>query len=510
MSKQSEERWFKVDLHIHTPASADYGEDDVSLLDVLREAENRSLDVIGLVDHNSVRGYEQLRLEMSRLTVLREAGQLSSEEEVIRAEFGRLLERILLLPGFELTTKEDLHLLALFHPETPAERLNALLLNLGIPMDRLREGLPGMRAEADVAAACALISQAGGMVIAAHIDAPHGLDTMKGEGILPRGLVALEVDSPPEKAPTGPLPFVWFSNAHCLRGRQQGGRLWGVGERYSEVFLEACSFEALRDLLTGGEHERVRFPERERLWAHVEHLRQEGPERFILCGADDDPMLLYRDVAALANAGGGVLLIGVTGEDVVGVEDPEKWSAALLRSARERIDPAPHLNLELQHHGGKEIIRAEVIVEAGPPYVSHEGIVYVREGDETRPATRQELVGLVSGDAGPGPVTSEGFDLPQAGVAIVGARLRDGIWFYDVRDLRVTPGVTRQRAKGLWAYAIERHEALRQGRADLCKALGKAASGGPTTAGNEGCSTSYTGTPAVAWTTSSTGYLNGA
>jgi hypothetical protein len=471
MSEPNQERWLKIDLHIHSPAS-DCGKEGVCLLSILRRAVEKSLDVIGLVDHNSVRGYEQLRLEMSRLAVLKEAGRLSPEEEAVLAEYQQLLSRLLLLPGFELTAQEGVHLLALFPPETAAERLYALLLNLGIPMDRLREGSVDTHARADFQAACALISQAGGIVIAAHADAGRVLNPSAEAGG-PAGLLALEVNALPEELPAAPLPYVWFSNAHCLQGRPEGFHPWGVGDRYTEVLLEDPSFEGLRGLLARGERERVRFPERERLRAHLERLRRQGPERLILCGEEVEPALAYRDVAALANAGGGVLLCGLQGEEIVGVADPETWSATLSRAVREQVDPGPRLNLELLRYGGKEVIRVEVHAEIPPPYMTAEGVIYVRRDGETRPATRAELLDLVATTAPGGVAPTGGLDLPQAGVEIVGAYLRDGAWFYDVRDLRVTSGVTRQRAKGLWAYAIERQEALRQGRADISQARWK-------------------------------------
>ncbi len=468
MSEQNEERWLKVDLHIHSPA-AECGQERVLLLGLLRRAAEKALDVVGLVDHNSVRGYEQLRLEMSRLAVLRDAGRLSPEEEAVLAELGQLLGRLLLLPGFEVTAREGVRLLALFPPETAAERLYALLLNLGIPMDRLREGSVDTRAQADLPAACALLSQAGGIVIAAQADAARVLGPAAEAG-RPAGLLALEASALPEELPASPLPYVWFSDAHCRQGRPEGPPPWGIGDRYTEVRLDAPSFEGLRGLLAGGEHERVRFPEQERLRAHMERLHRLGPERLVYCPAEADPALAYRDVAALANAGGGVLFNGLNEQEISGVTDPENWSATLARAVREQVEPPPRLNLELLRYGGKEVIRVEVHAEAPPPYVTAEGVIYVRRGGETRPATRAELLDLVAAGAPGGAAPTGGLDLPQAGVEIVGAYLRDGSWFYDVRDLRVTSGVTRQRAKGLWAYAIERQEAMRQGRVDLAQA----------------------------------------
>jgi hypothetical protein len=178
-------------------------------------------------------------------------------------------------------------------------------------------------------------------------------------------------------------------------------------------------------------------------------------------------------VAALANSGGGILMIGLTEEAVAGVANPEAWSTTLTCSIRDQVDPLPRLNLELLRYGDKEVIRVEVHAESAPPYLTREGSVYLRRNGETRTTTRQELLELVVAGIPNGAAPAGGFDLPQAGVEIVGAYLRDGVWFYDVRDLRVTSGVTRQRAKGLWAYAIDRQETLRQGRADAAGVLWK-------------------------------------
>ena len=42
------EQWYKVDLHLHTPASADYQEENVKFLDILREAEVGAMSIKAL------------------------------------------------------------------------------------------------------------------------------------------------------------------------------------------------------------------------------------------------------------------------------------------------------------------------------------------------------------------------------------------------------------------------------------------------------------------------------
>ncbi|MGB9722939.1 MAG: RNA-binding domain-containing protein [Chloroflexia bacterium] len=454
--------WLRIDWHVHYPVGKEPEQEKVSLLNILRQAEEAGLDILGLVDHNAVRGYEQLRLELNRLKVLQEAGRLSPAEEALWQDYQRLGHRLLLLPGFEVATREGLFLLALFPPETPAEHLYALLLNLGIPIERLREGSLDLVSQADLPTACMLLLRAGGLVL---LDGPGWQQLGLNAEALPPGPLALEAGAS-EEAPAGPLPTVWSSAAFCSR-HPAANR---PGERYTEVLLERPSFQDLCDLLAGRKMDRIRPSERERLRAQVEQLSRQGPERVILY-AQADPETLYRDVAALANVGGGVLLLGLSEEAVTGVEDPERWSAAIVRSVREQIEPPPRLNLELVHYAGQEIIRVEVQPDIPPPYVTRDGVVYVREGRRTRPAGRRELLELLAAERGVSAVGA--LDLPQAGVEIVGAYLRDGTWFYDIRDMRITSGVTRQRARGLWAYAIERQEALRQGRADLSRVLWK-------------------------------------
>ncbi|HKG26257.1 MAG TPA: PHP domain-containing protein, partial [Thermomicrobiales bacterium] len=67
--------WRRIDLHLHTPASADYQQAEVSYLDILRKAEERGLHLIAFTDHNSVRGYADLWREIEDLELLEYLGR---------------------------------------------------------------------------------------------------------------------------------------------------------------------------------------------------------------------------------------------------------------------------------------------------------------------------------------------------------------------------------------------------------------------------------------------------
>ena len=139
-------RWYRMDLHIHTPASEDYVEKEISYLDVLKEAERRGLDIIAFTDHNTIAGYEALYDEIDFLERLEQRDRLQEHEREELADYRRLLEKITVLPGFEFTCRFGSHTLGVFPPGGQASipRLKAVLHQLGVPYEKMNLGSPGM------------------------------------------------------------------------------------------------------------------------------------------------------------------------------------------------------------------------------------------------------------------------------------------------------------------------------------------------------------------------------
>ena len=79
-------QWYRVDLHIHTPASADYQEPNVTYLDILRRTEMRGLDIIAFTDHNTVAGYAAMHDEIKTLELLVNRERATPEERRRLAE----------------------------------------------------------------------------------------------------------------------------------------------------------------------------------------------------------------------------------------------------------------------------------------------------------------------------------------------------------------------------------------------------------------------------------------
>src|SRR5215467_4904173 len=170
-------RWIRADFHIHTPASEDYAEPQITYLDILREAERHELEIIAFTDHNTVHGYEQMRREIDFLQTLEQAQRLTAEEQERLNEYQRLLAKITVLPGFEFTSHYGAHILGLFAPDRPVSLIEATLLQLGVPPDLLKHGACAIADTKHVTEAYEIIARAGGIVIAAHANGPNGVIT---------------------------------------------------------------------------------------------------------------------------------------------------------------------------------------------------------------------------------------------------------------------------------------------------------------------------------------------
>src|SRR5690606_14444365 len=167
--------WYRMDLHIHTPASADYQEPSVSYLDILHKAELRGLDIIAFTDHNTVAGYAAMMREIEQLDYLERLGRATPEESRLLAEYRRLLERILVLPGFEFTVTCGLHIPVIISPRTPRRQLDHLVPSLNVPADALHRRITEAGASPGVLTAYRGLNPAGGLCIAAHVTSSHGV-----------------------------------------------------------------------------------------------------------------------------------------------------------------------------------------------------------------------------------------------------------------------------------------------------------------------------------------------
>lgn len=153
-------KFLKADLHVHTPASKDWDEhntpefasSNIAPEQIVKAALDADLDIIAITDHNSVEWCER----------------------IIQAAKGT---KLTVLPGFELTARPGVHLLAIFPPEKPIEELNRLLIkvgikNFGVASEMTDEAVENNSSDYKVIRD---LREGGGLVIPAHIDLDSGI-----------------------------------------------------------------------------------------------------------------------------------------------------------------------------------------------------------------------------------------------------------------------------------------------------------------------------------------------
>ena len=514
-------QWYRMDLHLHTPASNDYEESGVSYLDILRQAEIRGLDIIAFTDHNTVRGYRAMREKIEKLTYLEELGRIQPGEQRTLTEYRRLLDKILVLPGFEFTATFGFHILGIFSPDVPVRQIEHILLSLNIPPSALDEGSSQVGASSDVLTAYRVINDAGGLVIAAHANSSHGV-AMRGFDFGGQTKIAytqdpnlhsLEVTDLERKGRRTTARFfdgtkpeyprrmrcIQGSDAHRIVVDARNPKHLGVGDRITEVQLPEPTFAALLKVFRSNDFARTRpYRVSHAPYDHVQQAREEGSSivQSFHEGMTRRGGRLYAviaDVCALANTNGGTVYVGASAkpkEKPVGVQNVKESIETLHEELEAKITPPLELDIDVLESQGKSVIRLQVPRGSDPPYAIDDNKIYVRDEGETNLAVRDEIVQLVtqslnmtvttpaiqpeagqpaptsepaSGNGNRGqPVAATGqVEAPRTGVEIIGTEQRKGAKYHVMRDLRngnVVKNVTRSSARRLWHYAITEKE----------------------------------------------------
>jgi len=496
-------QWYKMDLHLHTPASADWQEPGVTYLDLLHRAEMQGLDIVAITDHNTVAGCAALQAEIEKLHLLEELGRIQPDEQRQLEEYRRIGNKILVLPGFELTATLGLHILAVFPPDTSIRMLEHLLIEMNVPPSKLDAGATEVGATVDVLTAYRLIDEAGGLVIAAHANSSHGV-ALRGLDFggqtriaftQDRHLHALEVTDLEKR---GRRTTAWFFSGrkpeyprrmHCIQGsdahrlaRDPRDRTHlGWGDRITEILLPEPSFEEIRAVFLGDDFSRTRpYRPTEAPFDHVQAAREEGPsivqsfhESMTTRGGRLHAVL--RDVVAMANTNGGTVYIGVKADPKalpVGVSDPEEATSTLKSEIQRKVQPPLDVDITTVESHGRQVLQLSVPAGDEVPYAIDGTSIYLRQEAETNLAVRDEIVSLVKEALpAPPPASDEepavaeqkpaGVEPPGTGVQIVDTVERKGTKYHAMKDLRngnVVHNVTRSSARKLWRYAIAEQE----------------------------------------------------
>ncbi len=149
-------RWWKFDLHTHTPASEDYADQDATPSKWLLGFMRAGVDCVAVTDHNSGEWIDKLKSELSKLEKTQPPG----------------FRYLHLFPGVELSVNSGFHLLAILDPSATSSSVDELLG--AVNYDGTRGKSDGVTRESAVSVVAAIV-EAGGIPIPAHADRRKGL-----------------------------------------------------------------------------------------------------------------------------------------------------------------------------------------------------------------------------------------------------------------------------------------------------------------------------------------------
>ena len=417
-------KWYKVDLHLHTPASHDYEEPQLTYLDWMRALVAKGVEIAAITDHNTVAGVAAIRHEFEWLTRLEKDGRLTDTERTQLAEWRDLAGKVLLLPGFEFTATFGFHILALFPPETSLRHLEHVLLTLKVPADKLDLGSTETGASTDVLSAYRIIREAGGLVIAAHANSTHGV-AMRDFPFGGQTKIAYTQDSNLDALEVTDLESRRYSTArffngskieyprhmHCIQGSDahrvnvdaKNVKRLGIGERATEMALDVASFDAIKTLLQSTQFDRTR-PARPKdvPFDPLMAARAEGPsivQSFHESASQRSGKLagILADVCAFANTAGGTIFIGASPrkDKPKGLPNPKEVEAEVRAALVDRLTPPLEVKVDIFQSEEVQVLRLRVPKGNDRPYCLDDNKFYVRDETETSLAVRDEIVALV-------------------------------------------------------------------------------------------------------------------
>lgn len=228
-------RWWRVDLHAHSPASHDYTpeseRDDRDWRRWVQAASGALLEAVAVTDHNTAAGIEGIM----------DAASSMPDAPVI-------------FPGIELTANDGTHLLLVLDPSRSHRHVEEVLARARVPVDQ--QGRQEARSPLSVEQILE-ISTDRGVVVAAHANAAKGLLGHSGQQriieLKDRRLRAVEVD------PDLPVDSSWMDGSHreigravpCIWASDSHSRV-EAGQRFSWIKMSRPDVEGLRLAMLDG------------------------------------------------------------------------------------------------------------------------------------------------------------------------------------------------------------------------------------------------------------------
>ncbi|WP_214799599.1 PHP domain-containing protein [Exiguobacterium sp. s50] len=260
-------RWYKSDLHLHTPASRCFRDREVTPEQWVQRCIDQGLDVVAVTDHNT-------------------------GEYIDRIKEAAANTNLTVFPGVEVTCSESkVHMLVIFEKDKSTQYVEDFLVSIGIERDRFAaDNAFSRRTTMEMAN---IVKEKGGIIIPAHIDEFNGIcniapnsreellslsnidgvqvvhkmflnSDVRNEDIEPvlseyygkdidQGIYREWKTSVRQAVQLKKAILTFSDNPHEIGDSKHG--LWGIGQRYTWIKMgEEINLESLRQALLLPEH----------------------------------------------------------------------------------------------------------------------------------------------------------------------------------------------------------------------------------------------------------------
>ena len=313
-----ENNFYKVDLHVHTPASKCFKGDksDNGYWEILKSAVKNNVRVIAITDHNTLAGYEtliNLREQTKNEYEIIQKYNVAEEEKKVLKERMELFEKVYILLGVEITINPGVHIIVLCSESEKAE-LNELLDEIGYTSER-RGSDSDASPNADIKAFLCNPKLQGKIVYAPHVDSDKGIwnelsgryreevfstnciNAISCNNSSQLSTIKKLVASQPGYIRKKPFAYINASDAH---------REIDVGSKYSFFSLNEFSFEEIKRAFDAPE-EKISDIERPGFKSFVNNCIENNQSVFV-----NDLEELPKSICAILNSGYGYVLLGIT------------------------------------------------------------------------------------------------------------------------------------------------------------------------------------------------------
>lgn len=234
---------YKVDLHIHTPASKCYKgkKVDEEYLRIIKKAKQEKIKIIAFIDHNSIDGFKKYKerkekLEQEKATLLMIKDSKQSKKKIITIDKSlKLLNDVLVLPGIEFEVSDAIHFLVIFDDETSIKQIDNLLKDGGYDEEQSGLETPTRVSNWSILQFLDILKKYNCITICSHVDSNKGvyndikpgalrakclsselLNGIEYNSEVTKDKIASIIKDSKEYQRKTPLAFVRFSDAHNI------------------------------------------------------------------------------------------------------------------------------------------------------------------------------------------------------------------------------------------------------------------------------------------------------